>query len=70
MKGLRKVILGLAFIGASTFLGCTGIKEHSELLGLATVIAAIATGVAALVYGNIKENQAEAAKNLPVTKAE
>lgn len=60
MKGLRKVILGFAFIGSATFLGYAGIKEHSELLGLATIIGAIATGVGALVYGNIKENQANA----------
>lgn len=61
MKGLRKVILGFAFIGAATFISYTGIKEHSELLGLSTIIGAIAAGVAALVYGNVKENQANAA---------
>lgn len=63
MKGLRKVIIGLAFIGCSTFLCYAGIKEKSELLGLATVIGAIAGGVLAIVYGNVKENQAIVASN-------
>ena len=59
MKGLRKVIIGLAFIGAGAFIAYAGIKEHSELLGLGTVIGALAGGVFGIIYGNIKENQAD-----------
>lgn len=59
MKGLRKVIIGLAFIGGATFIAYTGIKSGSDLLGVGTVIGAIAGGVFGIVYGNIKENQAE-----------
>ena len=62
MKGLRKVIIGLAFVGASTFLGYAGIKEHSELLGLATVIGAVASGVLAIIWGNTKEHESAAAQ--------
>lgn len=68
MKGLRKVIIGFAFIGAATFLGHTGIKSGSDLMGVCAMIAAIATGVAALVYGNIKENQAQSEVDKVATK--
>ena len=59
MKGLRKVIIGLAFIAGATFIIYTGIKLGSDLLGLSTVIGALAGGVFGIIYGNIKEHQAE-----------
>ena len=57
MKGLRKVIIGLMFIGCSTFLVSTGIKSGSDLIGLSTVIGAMAAGVFGIIYGNIQENK-------------
>ena len=60
MKGLRKVLIGLAFIGAGTFISYAGIRSGSDLIGLASVIGAIAAGTFGIVYGNIKEHQADA----------
>lgn len=57
MKGFRKVIIGLAFICASTFLINAGIKEKSELLGLASVIGALAAGTFGIIYGNMQEHK-------------
>lgn len=57
MKGLRKVIIGLAFIAAGTFICFTGIKEKSELLGLASVLGALAAGVFGIIYGNVQEHK-------------
>jgi len=63
MKGLRKVIIGLAFIAGATFIIYTGIKTGSDLLGLSTVIGALAGGVFGIIYGNIAEHKAEASTN-------
>lgn len=52
---MRKFWLGIAFIGATTFLVWSGIREHSDLVGLSTVIASLAGGVLAIVWGNAKE---------------
>lgn len=60
MKNNRKLILGLAFIGCATFLIWAGIREHSDLIGLSTVIASLAGGVLAVVWGNAKEHAAKA----------
>lgn len=64
MKGSRKVIIGLVFIAAVTFVAYTGIKEKSELLGLASVIGAVSAGVFGIIYGNIQEHKAEASKQV------
>ena len=56
MKNYRKLILGLAFTVASTWITLAGITQGSDLVGLATVIGAIAGGVFGVVYGNIKEH--------------
>jgi len=60
MKGARKVIIGIAFIGGATFIAWAGIRSGSDLIGLATVIGAIAGGVFGIVWGNAKEHQANA----------
>ena len=57
MKNYRKLILGLAFLACSTFVSYAGINQGSDLVGLATIIGAIAGGVFGLVWGNVKEHQ-------------
>jgi hypothetical protein len=64
MKGYRKLALGLAFLVATTFLGYVNMtRPNPDLLGLSTVIGAQAAGVLAIVYGNVKEHQAQNGKN-------
>ncbi len=58
MTGWRKIILGSEFIIGAAFLVYTGIKSGSDLAALAATIIAIAGGVAAVIYGNVKEHQA------------
>ena len=58
MQGYRKVILGLAFIGGATFLAWTGIRAGTDLVGLSTVVLTMSTGLGVVVYGNVKEHQA------------
>ena len=58
MKNYRKLILGLAFLGCTTFISSAGINQGTDLVGLATVIGAIAGGVFGLVWGNVKEHAA------------
>lgn len=59
--GGRKNSIGYLFLLCTTFLVYTALKSSPEpkLLELATVIGAMATGVGALVWGNIKEWQAK-----------
>jgi len=57
MCGWRKVILGSEFVWCSAFLVYTGIRAGSDLAALSATILAMAGGVAAVVYGNVKEHQ-------------
>jgi len=59
MKDYRKLILGLAYITACAFLGFWHIQKSPAFdgLGLAAIFAGLATGVAAIVYGNVKEHE-------------
>lgn len=65
MKGVRKVIIGLAFIAAGTFISVAGIRSGSDLIGLASVIGAIAGGVFGIVWGNAQEHKAASAAPPP-----
>jgi hypothetical protein len=57
--GGRKNILGYVYLGCSTFLvNAMLIGRHEpDFVGMATVIGALATGVVALVWGNVKEHE-------------
>lgn len=59
MKNYRKLILGIAFLACSTFIAWAGIIQSSDLVGLATIIGAMAGGTFGLVWGNVKEHQAD-----------
>lgn len=63
MRGYRKLTLGLAYLVACTLLGYwqTHREGSSELLGLAAVFGGLATGVAAIVWGNVKNHEADKA---------
>jgi uncharacterized membrane protein YjjB (DUF3815 family) len=56
---MRKLILGLAFLGCATFIVYAGIQEKSDLVGLATVIGALAGGTFGIVWGNTQEWKAK-----------
>ena len=59
--GGRKNLIGYVFIGCNTFLVNAMIigKSTPDYVGMATVIGAMATGVAALVWGNVKEHESK-----------
>mgnify|MGYP001579326869 CR=1 FL=1 len=61
---MRKFWLGAIFIAASTFIITTALNgQHPpDLIGLATVIGAIAGGLFGIVWGNVKEHQAKNGK--------
>ncbi len=56
---MRKLILGLAFLACSTFICYAGIKQGSDLVGLATVLGALAGGTFGIVWGNVKEHESK-----------
>ena len=56
MIGYRKLTLGIFFIVCSSLLIYAGIREGADLVGLSTVVAALAGGTFGVVWGNIKEN--------------
>ncbi len=59
--GLRKLILGLVFLGGIFGLAALDLyfNQGTNLGGVAAVGISAMTGVAAIVYGNVKENQAQ-----------
>jgi hypothetical protein len=62
---MRKFWLGFVFMlvsGFVTFASLTGTHEP-DLIGIATVIGAIAGGLFGVIYGNIKEHQANGKKD-------
>ena len=57
---MRKFWLGIAFLVAASFIGYAGIVNHSDLVGLATVVGAMAAGTFSIVWGNAQEWKAKA----------
>ena len=57
MIGYRKVILGVIFLLCSSFLIWQGIRSGTDLVGLATVIGAMAGGVLGVMWGNAQEHK-------------
>jgi outer membrane lipoprotein SlyB len=64
---MRKFWLGVIFMfvsGFVTYASLTGTHEP-DLVGLATVIGAIAGGVLGVVWGNVKEHQSKVGNGTP-----
>lgn len=61
MKNYRKLILGLAYLVVCALLGYWHMSKSPAFdgLGLAAVFVGLATGVGAVVYGNVKEHQSK-----------
>lgn len=57
MVGYRKLTLGLIFIFCCTFLIWQGIRANADLVGLSTVLGAMAAGVFGVIWGNVKEDR-------------
>lgn len=58
--GGRKTAMCFAFLACTTLLTYKAMQRtEPDLIGLSTVIGAIAAGVGALVWGNVKEHQAQ-----------
>lgn len=59
MKDYRKLILGLVYIVACTAIGLLHVHKGPTFdgLGLGELFAGMATGVSAIVYGNVKEHE-------------
>ena len=57
--GYRKLVLGVAYICASTFLAYAAIKHGTDLVGVATVIGAMGAGVFGVVWGNLQSKKVE-----------
>ena len=70
MAGWRKIILGSEFVLCASFLVYTGIRSQSDLAALSATIIAMAGGVAAVIYGNVKEHQANGKTDESSSKAE
>jgi len=63
MNGRRrwqKFTLGVLYLAASTWLADRGIRAGADMTGMALVFAGMATGVGAVVWGNVQEHRAEA----------
>lgn len=69
MKYSRKLLLGMAFLACATFIAYAGIVNKSDLVGLATIIGAMAAGVLSIVWGNAEEHKADAAKAVAESQA-
>jgi hypothetical protein len=59
MVGYRKLILGLAYIGCSTFLIHAAIQAGSDLVGIGTAVAALGGGTFGVIWGNIKAKESK-----------
>jgi hypothetical protein len=60
MHGSRKLVLGLYYLtGIFVIGGLVVVKHYDSLVGLAALAAGAATGVTAIVWGNIREHQAQ-----------
>lgn len=62
MKNYRKLILGLAYLlvcALVSFWHITRVGIPFDGLGLAGMFAGLATGVGAVIYGNVKEHQSK-----------
>lgn len=57
---MRKFWLGVSFMTVSGVLSWAAIQHGTDLVGLATVIGAIAGGVFGVVWGNSQEWKAKA----------
>jgi len=58
MYGYRKFILGLVYLGISFWLAMAAVNRGLDLVGIATIIAAMSTGVGVIIWGNIQSNKA------------
>ncbi len=57
MKGSRKLQLGYAFLAVAGGISAFGIYRGVDLVGLAGIIAAIASGMLTVMWGNAQEHK-------------
>ena len=59
-KRWQKFSLGVLYLGAATALGWKGLTAGADPVGLGVLLTGLATGIGAIVYGNIMEHRARA----------
>jgi hypothetical protein len=57
MKGTRKLQLGYGFLIVAGLIAVLGIMQGSDLLGLAGIITALASGMLTVMWGNSQEHK-------------
>jgi len=57
LEGYRKLILGLLFLVLTYLLAVRAMNSGADLLGTASIIAAMAAGVLTIVQGNVQEHR-------------
>ena len=59
LKGNRKMLMWASYLGCCTFLIWKAVEfGAADFTGLGVMCGGLASGLAAVVYGNIKEHQA------------
>jgi len=58
MVGYRKLVLGITYLIITAGLTFAGIRAGTDLVSLSSTIAIIGGGLFGVIYGNVKEHQA------------
>jgi hypothetical protein len=71
MRGIRKLLLGTFYLVGMMGIGTMVAYRSPEHLGAMGLFASgVATGLAAIVWGNIREHQANVAAGAPQSENE
>ena len=62
MKGKRKFILGVLYLGCVFGLGTVALIKGQSVADVGILAVSAATGLGAIVYGNVREHEAANAK--------
>jgi len=61
MKGKRKLLMWVTYLGCCTFLLWKAIDTGTtDFVGLGVMCGGLAAGLAAVIYGNVEEHRAAA----------
>lgn len=68
--GIRKLVLGLAYLGVVGFLGYIEITKHTpaDLTGMGMLAGGLAAGMGTVMWGNAQEHKAASSVAQPEAK--